>query len=88
MALDSSIQNGSVPFHHKHGHYFFLIPDPSLFQPAMEPSFMAKSGRIAVSRWPFKKTKIIPISKEKPSLEFTSVMSPIDTSTYQQYRQV
>jgi peptidase M28-like protein len=85
LALDSSIQNDTVPFHHKHGHYFFLIPDPSLFKPAMDPSFMTKSGRIAVSRWPLKKTKIIPISKEKSSLEFTSVMSPIDTSTYQQY---
>jgi hypothetical protein len=85
LAIGPSVRNDGVPFHHKHGHFFFLIPDPSLFKPTLEPSAMIKPNRISVSRWPSKKTKIVPIYTDKPTLEFTSIVDPIDSSVYQQY---
>jgi hypothetical protein len=85
VALGSDLANDSVPFHDKHGHFFFIYPDPSLLKATPPPvSNLMRSAEVAFSRWPLNKTKINPINGDMTLSEFIPKKSPVDPMSFQQ----
>ena len=85
VALGPEVTNDSVPFHDKHGHFFFLYPDPSLLKPtSASASSLSWAGEMAFSRWPLNKTRITPIAVTDTTLrELVPEDGPIDSLSFQ-----
>lgn len=84
LAIGPSVANNSVPFHDKHGHFFFLSPDPTLFKPISQPSSFLRTAEMTLARWPLQKTKITRILTDQQSLiELAPGKSPVDPASFQ-----
>jgi Peptidase family M28 len=84
VALGPDLANDAVPFHDKHGHFFFLYPDPSLLKTTPPPvSNLMRSAETTFSRWPLNKTKITPINGDMTLSEFIPEKDPVDPITFQ-----
>lgn len=84
LAIGPSVANNSVPFHDKHGHFFFLSPDPTLFKPISQPSSFLRTAEMTLARWPLQKTKITRILTDQQSLiGLAPGKSPVDPASFQ-----
>src|SRR5215211_7510293 len=85
VALGPDLANDAIPFHDKHGHFFFLYPDPSLLKTTPPPvSNLMRSAEITFSRWPLNKTKITPINGDMALSElFIPEKDPVDPMSFQ-----
>jgi hypothetical protein len=85
LAIGPSVANNSVPFHDKHGHFFFLSPDPTLFKPISQPSNFLRTAEMTFDRWPLQKTKITRISTDQSLIGLAPSKSPVDPASFQVY---
>ena len=83
LAIGPSVANNSVPFHDKHGHFFFLSPDPTLLKPISQPSNFLRTAEITLARWPLQKTKITRISTDQSLIGLAPSKSPVDPASFQ-----
>jgi hypothetical protein len=83
LAIGPSVANNSVPFHDKHGHFFFLSPDPTLFKPISQPSNFLRTAEMTLARWPLKKTKITQISTDQSLIGVAPTKNPVDPASFQ-----
>jgi hypothetical protein len=83
LAIGPSLANNSVPFHDKHGHFFFLSPDPTLFKPISQPSNFLRTAEMTLARWPLQKTKITRISTDQSLIGVAPTKSPVDPASFQ-----
>ena len=76
VALGPFVSNDSVPFHDKHGHFFFIHPNPTLLKPVSEPSNALREADITFARWPLNKTKITRVATSSDQALFESAAAP------------
>ena len=85
IALNPFMANDSVPFHDKHGHFFFIHPNPSLLKSLFRPSSLVGASDITFATWPLNKTKITKIApSDQPSFELAPPkLSIIEPAAFQ-----